>query len=76
MKLPEEEFEFHVARLELAPGDALVARVDRIISADASARLRLAIESALPKTKVLVISPGTDLTVVSKVEAKKMESGK
>lgn len=72
MKLPEEEFEFHVARLELGPGDALVVRVDRPIGDDAAARLRLAIERALPKTKVVVIPPGIELTVVSKGDAKKL----
>lgn len=76
MKLPEEDLEFQVAKLVLGPGDALVARVDRPITADAAARLQVAIERALPKTRVLVIPPGIDLTVVSKADAKKLEGGK
>jgi hypothetical protein len=76
MTLPEEDLEFQIAKLTLVPGDAIVARVDRPITSEASARLQAALERAIPRTKVVVISPGVDLTVVSKVEAKKLEAGK
>lgn len=76
MNLPEENVEFEIAKLELAPGDAIVARVDRPITSDAAARLQASLERAIPRTKVIVIPPGIELTVVSKADAKKLEVGK
>lgn len=74
MKLPEEDLEFQIAKLELSPGDALVARVDRPIAEEAANRLRAALERMLPKTKVLIIPPGIELSVVGKADAKKLEA--
>lgn len=74
LQLPDEDLEFQIARLELSPGDALVAQVDRPITDEAASRIRAAIERVIPKTKVLVIPPGMVLTVVGKADVKKLES--
>ncbi len=73
LKLPEEEIEFEIARLEMKPGDILAARVTHIVPSEAVARIRAYLERALPGTKVLVIDATLDLSVVSKAEAKKLE---
>lgn len=74
LKLPEEEIEFEIAKLELRPGDVLVARLTRIVPSEALARLRAFLARELPDTKVLVIDAQVDLSIVSKAEAKKLES--
>ncbi len=73
LKLPEEDVEFQIARLELRPGDVLVARAMRPMTSEASQRIKAALERALPiGTKVLVIDAGLDLSVASKSDAKRL----
>lgn len=72
LRLPEDEIEFHIARLEMKPGDVLVARTVRVVPSEAASRLRAYMERALPGTKVLVIMPEIELSVVSKSEAKRL----
>ena len=74
LKLPEDEIEFQIARLEMRPGDALVARVTRIVPSEAMSRIRAYLERCLPGTKVLVIDSSLELSVITKAEAKRLSS--
>lgn len=73
LKLPEEDVEFQIAKLDMRQGDVLVARATRIIPSEAAARIRVYLERSLPGTKVVVIDGGLELSVVSKTDAKKLE---
>jgi hypothetical protein len=73
LKLPEEDVEFQIAKLDMRQGDVLVARAMRIIPSEAAARIRAYLERAMPGTKVVVIDGSLELSVVSKADAKKLE---
>ena len=57
-----------VAKLELKPGDRLVVRTRDQLEPQTMAMLAEQLSAALPDTVVLVIQPGTDLTVLTKAE--------
>lgn len=75
LKLPDQDIEFQIARLELRPGDVLIARAAHIISTAAATRLRAYLERALPGTKVVVIDAELELSVATKSDAKRLQDG-
>lgn len=72
LKTPEDEIEFAIARLELKPGDVLVARTKRPLVAESVARLRAYLERCLSGTKVLIIDSELELSVVTKADGKRL----
>lgn len=72
LRLPEEDLKFEIARLELKPGDVLAVRPQRPLHSEAAARVRAVVQREVPGIKVLVIDPGTELSVVSKADAKRL----
>lgn len=75
LKMPEEELSFEIARLEMKPGDVLVVRPQRPVPAEAAMRIQSYVARALPNTKILVIDPGMELSVVTKAEGKRLAGG-
>lgn len=75
LNLPEEDhLKFEIAKLDLRPGDVLVARALAHLPSEAAGRIRAYIARELPGTKVLVIDAGLELSVVSKSEGKRLAS--
>lgn len=71
-----DDIEFNVARLALEPGDFLVVRPSRPITSVMGAELRARLDRMLDlKGKVLVIEAGTELSVLTKSEARKLMQG-
>lgn len=67
--LDREEFEYRVGRLRIAPGDALVVKVDQMITMEIAERLRRYAAAVVPDgTKVLIIDQGVDLTILAREE--------
>lgn len=60
--------ELQIARLELRPGDVLVAKVSSMLTADMRARIMSALTDAVkyfgPEVKTLVVSRDVDLAVL------------
>lgn len=71
LALPEEELQFEIARLEMRPGDTLVARPTRPLASEAVSRLHAYLSRALPETRVVVVDAAVELSVVSKTMAKR-----
>ena len=64
-----DDVEFEVAKLELRATDILAVRVATPITSVVAAELRLRLERQLGLLgRVLVLEPGTELTVVTAVE--------
>jgi hypothetical protein len=64
------DVEFEVAKLSLAPADVLAVRVARPITMVLATELRARLERQLRLAgRVLVLDPGTELTVVFEVGA-------
>lgn len=60
---------FEIAALRLQPGDVLVVKTDRPVSADAAERIRKHLKSILPQgVSTLVINPDIQLSVLSRSE--------
>lgn len=73
INIPDQEhLQFEVAKLELRPGDVLVARAPRALHSVEAARLRSYLERGVPNTRILVVDCGLELTVVSKAEGKRL----
>jgi hypothetical protein len=61
-----KDMEFEVAKLELGPTDILAVRVARPVSSVLAVELRSRLERQLGLSgRVLVLEPGTELTVVT-----------
>jgi hypothetical protein len=61
-----EDVEFEVAKLELGPTDILAVRVAKPVSSVLAVELRSRLERQLGLSgRVLVLEPGTELTVVT-----------
>lgn len=61
--------DIEVAKLKLAPGDILVARADRPITAQQADRLREGMKRVLPDgVKCMVIDPRLELSVLTRAE--------
>lgn len=67
----DDEFEFKIAKLDMAASDILVVRVKRPIAAVAAAELRARMERHLGR-KVLILDPDMELSVIAKKDAKKL----
>ena len=65
--------ECEIAKLALAPGDVLVARVDRPITSEIAHRVSEHIKAAVPEgTKILVLDSAIELSMLRKTEIEKM----
>jgi hypothetical protein len=62
--------EFHISKMELKPGDFLIARFKRQLSQQQAAGLRERLKDVLPNNKVLVFEGDVDLSVLAPVELK------
>lgn len=75
-RLDREEFEYRVGRLTIAPGDALVVKVDRMITTKIAERLRKYAGAVVPEgTKILIIDQGIDLTILTREEIEQRTAG-
>jgi hypothetical protein len=69
-----DDVEFQIAKLQLAEEDFLVVRTAKPIPSTFAAELRARLERQVGR-KVLVLDPGTELTVVAKAEMKRLAEG-
>ncbi|WP_143029443.1 hypothetical protein [Bradyrhizobium brasilense] len=69
-----DDVEFKIAKLELAEGDILVARLKGTASSVIAAEMRAQLERRLGlQGRVLVIDESVNLQTLSKAEAKKLQ---
>lgn len=67
-----ENLEFRIAKLSLDPGDVLVVKVDKIITAEVAAMIKKQVFEATGNRRVLVLDKNIDLAVLtsSEIEAR------
>jgi hypothetical protein len=60
-----KNIEFQIAKLELRPGDILVVKSARPLSAETAARLRQILEQAVGGHRCMVLESGLDLSILT-----------
>lgn len=63
-----DELEFRIARLELRPGDILVAKAKIRLSVEQAERLRTILEPFVGERKVMVLDDSVDIAVLTREE--------
>jgi len=61
---PEVTAEWEVAKLDLRPGDVIVFRVARNLTAEEADRIKTRCLLEFPENKCLVLAPGVDIEIV------------
>lgn len=66
----DRDLEFHIAKLDLAPGDILVVKTDKPLTREAAQGIRETFKRIMPSgaNKTLIIEPGIELSKLTQSE--------